>query len=317
MIKINHFGSKIPEDWDFFVDPPNQILPLISASTTLRKHLTHATIPKRIIYGLIFSLIGVVLGLGFNSIVPTSFYTSEQQHLIPVITLAIIGFIIAIIISRFIHVCTYVGENGLASYLLTNNRNSIFKESIFQFENCVQLFSRYTSHYMNFVYQSSSYLFEWKDSENRIIFKIGGNYYGKNKGQPKDESDNYYFGIAAEKAWKDFITPHLLKEIDDKGSTTFTIDKSKNHGRVSFTFTKDDLSIEISRNKMNYCYDDILNIFLDQGILKIEIKDDISLLDKLSGKNRIWILAKEMPNFFPFIELFNSLSVVRHRELII
>lgn len=317
MGKISHSGSDLPEDWDFFADPPKQISPLVSSSTTLKKHFIHATISKRILYGLIFGFLGVVLGLGFNSIVPSTFYTSENQHLIPLVVLAIVGFLIAIRTSRFSHFCTYVGKNGLASYSIMGDRNSTIKKSIFRFDNSVQLFSSHTSHYINFAYQYSNYLFEWKDTDGQTKFEIKGRYREKKEGQVlSDETDNYFFGLAAEKAWNNFIMPQIMKEINDKGSTTFTIPKSKNHGRISFVFTQNDLSINVSKKGMNFCYDDISEIFLDQGILKIEMKD-ISKTDKLFGKNRIWILTSESPNFSLFIELFNSLSLVKRRDLFI
>jgi hypothetical protein len=241
----NHGGGELPSDADFFVPPPAEIGELVSAYTSMRQRDEPWTPSARLAWIIFASAIGMLLGV----LIAILFRARHPAPLLIVpLLLGGIGLGIALLVTRFKRVCSYVGREGVARFRCTGSRENLSTRRRFLFRDATELRTAQTRHYTNGVYQGTNYSFTWTDINGMVCFTITGRH-GSEKGTPALTHD-YYFATSAEFAW----TMHLLGQLEAKltlgGGVTFHVNKNDwvrvgpGHLRFSFKGATMDCPVE-------------------------------------------------------------------------
>lgn len=206
---------------EFFAPPPPEILPLVTADSTLKYGKNPISLPVRLILVLASA---AVLGAG-----PILLFQNDRNARDMGNTLGLIFGIGAPIViwflTRFSHQCTYVGQNGLCRYRLKASRTAVPTIEALRFPEAAELHASQTRHYTNGVYTGTSYSYDWTGPDGRKLFVISGRYSSKN-GTPK-QGDAFYFARAAEIAWSEFYLAYADYQLQREGAIAFRVDQSR------------------------------------------------------------------------------------------
>ena len=259
-----HAGIAIPPDADFFAAPPPEIGEVLAAHTTLtaRKRAMSAGTRWAVVAGAFgVVLVGVQIG-GYLLADPSPGRAATVSFRMGLISLgaALLAGFIARLITRFHHTCTYVGRQGMARCAITGSRGAEPKVDLLAFAEAASLHVERTQHYTNGVYSNTTYQYTWKDDlAGRVVFRLAGSYSSK-KDTPKPK-DPYYFAVAGEAAWSEFLMAKLAADFEEDGFVEFPV----TGGKV--------LAVRVAA--------DYLEFVLPQGEERIEIADigDVELKD--------------------------------------
>ncbi len=241
----NHGGGDIPEDADFFIDPPPEIGLLTSAHTNMRQGDEPWSPAARTSWCVLGAAIGVLIGVLLAILTKTK--NPGLLALWP-LGLGAIGPLIPFLLTRFKRRCTYVGREGLARFVCTGHRDKLGTAEVFLFRDAMALRTAQTRHYTNGAYQGTNYSFTWTDIAGVKRYVISGRHNSE-KGTPA-LTHEYYYAAAAEFAW----TLHLLGQMEAKltlgGAVTFNLNQhdwvrvSPGHLRFSFKGDTIDCPVE-------------------------------------------------------------------------
>jgi hypothetical protein len=259
----NHGGGDIPENADFFADPPKEIGHLISANTSLTKEKEPWSLAGRLVLALCGAGIGVLIGLFI-------IFAARPQSLFWLIIwpfgLGAVGGAIGFVCTRFSHTCTYVGREGVARYTCRGDRDQISAREIFLFRDAVELRIGQVRHYTNGVYQNTTYTYTWTDVAKQKRFVIQGSHRHE-KGNPPAK-DPYHFALASELAWTVYLLNQSEAQIALGGKITFRL-----KGNDQIKIARDYLKLDVRGQVEELSARDIGDARIEQGTFVIEAAD--------------------------------------------
>ncbi len=215
-------GDPVPAAMDFPIDPPPEIGQVKAMYSTCTVGKPLRSIKKRLaIIGLVFLLaavpVMVVVGM-----------TSPDSH--PWVLGATLGVLLGLLSVPFTFYFTrgsswlaYVGEIGLVKYKLGAERTQVKTTELFEFVNAVDLYTHTVNSNVNGVYAGTTYNYEWRDADDKRVFKLSGSHSSK-KGTPKASSP-YYIAAAGEMMWTAFLGDAINDELKDQGAIHFKVNK--------------------------------------------------------------------------------------------
>ncbi|MGC4003225.1 MAG: hypothetical protein QM811_08855, partial [Pirellulales bacterium] len=223
---------------DFFAAPPPEIGELVSADTTLRTHKNPLGWGTRISIGasLVVIIIGVAFWIASGQRRPAD--RTAFQVIGALIALGVFG--IAIYVTRFKAVCSYVGKNGMARFTLHGSRESIPSTELLLFNTVSELHSSQTRHFYNGVYTGTNYVYTWNDPNGVVRLKLSGTYRGKDS--PPKQGDAWFLAESGERAWSLYFLEHANKQLQHLGFIEFAVDRKRRlrigPGFIEFHFVR-------------------------------------------------------------------------------
>jgi hypothetical protein len=201
-----HPGLFLPPDRDFFVPPPADIGPVLSAHSTLKKGARPLGPGPRIAVIVVIAAVGAaLLLLGYH-------YVEAPRDWFAQLAVGGLGGALGGLggwaATRLQGQCTYVGRAGVARFVCAGRRDQIVKAEVFLFQNAVHLDSVATEHYSQAgVYKWTDYRLSWSDKQGHVIFEIKGRYHRRvNRGRDGRHTPvfaHYCWGVGASEAWND------------------------------------------------------------------------------------------------------------------
>jgi hypothetical protein len=214
----NHGGESLPANADFFAAPPEEIGPLGSAYTTLRQGKQPMPLGMRLVAGGGAGLLGLVVGLVINQLfsVRSDFWQAAWP-----LGGGMLGVALVVWRTAFRHSCSYVGQEGVARFTCSGNRDNITEAEVFRFRDAAELRTSQTLHYTNSVYQNTSYNYRWTDVGGRLRYEISGSHNSE-AGTPPS-TDPYQFARAAEIAWTVYMFEQVYRQLELSGTVAFNL----------------------------------------------------------------------------------------------
>jgi hypothetical protein len=284
--QISHAGSPLTVDADFFVAPPPQIGELISVATTLPT--SARPLPVNIRWTVIAG--SVLLSIILSQIV------FQIAGLSVLVGMAAGGT--AWYLTKFDHICSFVGTKGLARYDISGSRSALPKENLLLFAETQHLYTKTTHNYTNGVYTGTNYSYRWVKNSGGV-YEVSGTYRSENNA-PKQQ-DIWHFADMGESAW----TRYLLETIDDQlardGYVEFPLTGNLQAVRVGdgfleFVSRKDDVQ-RVMRSEMQ-------DITLGSGMFQFKHQDS----RWWSGKGKFSFEYSNIPNARVFMICLKELA---------
>jgi len=214
----DHSGRPNRSNADFFVPPPPEIGPLVSASSTLRSEDRPFTPEARALLLLVAAGLAGSVGLFivYAAAVSNPFWLTFWLAVPP-----LIGALIAWGATLFQHTCTYVGIEGVARARCAGHRGRVVERTLFLFRDAAAVRSSLNHRYHKGQYQGSDYVYEWTDASGRSLFRVKGTY--RSEKEPPPSVDLYHFGEAAEVAWSLRRLDAAQEELERDGCVRFAL----------------------------------------------------------------------------------------------
>jgi hypothetical protein len=299
VILLNHGGGPLGPDCEFFADPPEEIGPVLSAHSTL------TTVKRPWSPGVRLIVIGVsgLFGLAAGSAIVLFAMPREPFWEVFWPTLAaLLVVIVATLVTRFSHTCSYVGRDGIAKFKCSGTRDRVKQSELFLFRDATYLRTGQTRHYHNGVYIGTQYFFTWSDSNGRKVHTIGGRY--KSAAGTPASTDPFHYGRSAELAFSMFLVPYAQREMDTHGSVAFPL-KGRNMLRIG----PGRLIILQSNEPEQWDANDIAAVSVDSGVVKIMRKD--AKEGWFSSSGVVKFNFADLTNSRLFLHLMNNMLGIR------
>jgi hypothetical protein len=218
----DHRGERRGPDYELFVPPPPEIGKIASAESTLKLGKTEHPLLNRVF----LVLVPAVLSAGAVQWLARNESRDDQQAMFWVsIALAVAVFVTIGYFTRFVHRCSYVGDDGVATFLLKGCRRATPKGQVLLFTQAAELRASQTRHFLNGVYTGTFYDYRWSDAAGRRIFRLKGKYQGKDK--PPKPLDAFHFASAADVAWSTHYLDRAQAQLEREGSIAFGVDRGR------------------------------------------------------------------------------------------
>jgi hypothetical protein len=259
---IGHAGQPLTDEWVFPVSPPPEIGPIRTAGTTVRAHTTTAqrTMPR--IKGFFG---GAALGAAVIFLLSRKIDRAFGHPYAYVIGI-MVGALIGLVKSAHRLTCTFVGAEGVASFLLDARTYAVKSRQGMLFRGAAVLRVKQTHHYVNGSYSSTDYEFAWQDAAGVKRFEVKGRYSDKN-GTPSADS-SFYFAQAAEAAWTDYMLAASTERLARGESVRFPL-KGANYVEVGPQI----LELRVGSKSDRMERDDIGTINVELGEVIVSRKD--------------------------------------------
>jgi hypothetical protein len=278
---LREFSSKIiSPNTIFFAAPPPEIGEITSAESNWLPGKSPRTLAAR---GLIAFLAALPALAG--AVASTYARTEVTIVLLPfalIIAAACAWYAFDASESKFY--CSYIGKLGAARYAYLGPAKSP-KAEILVFAQAAGLRTSQTRHFTNGMYSHTDYIFTWSGAAGVPDLVIKGKYRSE-KGRPKDR-DPYYFPLAAEVAWSEYLLDRAADELARKGFLRFNLSRYQ-AVRVGPGFIEFAWDGETQR----FLDKDIGKFTLEQGTFRIHHKD----AKWFSAAGKYSFLYGEMPN---------------------
>ena len=210
----------------------------------------------------------------------------------PVLLLPLVGWAImkAFYPPRYI---SYVGHDGLAMLALDRKRGRIANSQLLLFDTAGDLRVEEFNAYLAMFYCYSSYRYRWGRNSS---FELKGVFRDKLARAPAHHP--YYFAVAAEAAWTDFVLRRSEPEFRQSGFLSFVVDKCD---RVSVG--NGVIRLEIGNRSEQLRRDDIAGFSLHEGVFSIRSREA-----KWSGRaGKFDIRYSKIANARAFISALDTL----------
>jgi hypothetical protein len=260
-----HSGKPIDKDDDFFVEAPQAIGTLISSFTTLKKGQRPRPFILRALVGILVCGFSFVLMAGFVAVLrmPLRFIADDVAFILVIPGLISLLFgACGFWYMRFTHSCTFVGTKGIAWYQCAGSRARLNRTDVFLFKNAADLRTSQTRQYVNGGYTGTHYTYTWSTEKGKPIYTLTGRYRSE-AGTPK-VSDPFYFALAAEAAWSQYLLKNIDRLTDEDNLVFFALTRGNyvQLGEGVFILKQGNNTIELEA-------DDIEQITVDNGIISI------------------------------------------------
>ncbi|BAY80768.1 hypothetical protein NIES267_02330 [Calothrix parasitica NIES-267] len=302
-----HKGNSIPPNLVFFTPPPREIVNLRSAASTLETGKPGLQMKGIDVFNKIFSAVFLSWAGGmlvFVVVILLDGFLDLQLMDYALIAVSIVAVIILFLSLRgewkLPTYCNYVGDNGIANYAYGKEANSKNGIGLFLFHQAEELRVNKIQQYVNRAYQYTTYIFEWRNTNNEIVFHVGGLHRSREDNPPP--LDRYYFALAAEKAWSLFKFEQVKQELEQNGKLKFRLQKDD-----AITVTKDYIELFQKGNSIRFNSEEISKIDISRGVIQIIPKE---VRPSFLGFNHDGILRipyKDMANARIFILVFDML----------
>src|SRR5262245_33753683 len=257
----NHGGKDLSDKDDFFAPPPPEIGEVTSAYTSLRTDKHPWPMGTRV--GLGF-FIGCILAV-------IAFFIMMLMEAVPLFMVLVplgaagLGLLIVLLATGCSHTCHYVGNEGVAEFKSSGNRDNIASSNICPFGEAAELRTSQVRRYVNGVYQGTSYTFTWSDKHGRQRYVIQGQHNSE-RGTPPAKN-NYHYAGAAELAWSNYLLGFVADQLQQDGYLHFSLGGA-DYVRVG----PDYLELRVSGQTTQCAADDIKAINLNAGMFTIKEK---------------------------------------------
>jgi hypothetical protein len=260
---VNHAGGPLPPDADFFVRPPAEIGPVTSASSTLRAGKRPWSPGQRLLGAGVAGLAG--LAVGFLIVTACDVRSDFWQAVWP-LGGGGVGLGLVLLATGFKHTCTYVGREGVARFTCSGSRDHLTESAVFRFRDATELRTSQTLHYVNGVYQNTTFSFRWSDVGGRPRYEISGSHKSK-AGTPGPKS-RYHFARAAEVAWTVYLLGQVHRQLELSGSVAFNLKSGRwvRLGPGVITVCLDGEPVEVAA-------EDVAEADVDKGVVRLKRTD--------------------------------------------
>lgn len=259
----DHSRQRRPAEVEFFAEPPAEIGKVNSAGSTLRPGRKPMAFGVRL-------LIGILAG---GAIVFGAYWLSRDSAPADRETCRYLGYFLGagalgltLLLTRFKVICSFVGEQGAASFTLKGRRDAKPKVQLLLFAQAEELRAKQIRHYVNGVYTGTTYDYTWADPGGQRLLRLKGNYRQRKKGLRAGEP--YRFVQAAEAAWSTHYLGRANKVLKSEGSIPFRVDKQRvvrvGPGFIEFHF---------GGEPMRLTREDIASVSLGSGTFQFKHKD--------------------------------------------
>ena len=164
---------------------------------------------------------------------------------------------------RFNHSCTYVGAKGVAWYQCTGGRARLTRTDLFLFKNAADLRTGQVRHYFNGIYNGTNYFYTWSNEKGKTIYTLAGRFRSE-AGTPK-VTDPFYFALAAEAAWSQYLLKNIDRLTDDDNLIFFALTRG-NYVQLG----KGLFILKLGKNTMELEADHIESITMNNGIVYVK-----------------------------------------------
>jgi hypothetical protein len=259
-----HAGQPLPLECVFVVAPPEEIGAVRTAHSTIR---THTPIFQKVwprIKGIVF---GALCGLVLSNIVCILLIDTHDPAYVKAVGIAaLVGAVIGLFAAGPKALCTFVGERGVASFLLDGRTFAVKKQDVFLFPNAADLRVSMTRNYTNGIYTGTNYGHIWNDAHGKQVFLLKGDFYHA-KGKPPADSP-YYFALSSEAAWTDYMLAVCTARLAHGESVRFPL-KGANYVEVGPQV----LELRVGNKSDRMGRDEVGSITVDQGQVMVARTD--------------------------------------------
>jgi hypothetical protein len=198
---VDHLGRPLPSDRVFFVEPPPEIGPVVSAYSSLKQ----GVVPRGAAYQTAATICWAALGFAAGWLLGVALPGSDPTAP-PCIAAfgALFAGLFAWGMTRFKHACHYVGTEGVARFLCLGSRDNLTQRERFLFRDAFDLRISETEVYGSVAYQKTRFSFDWTDAEGKVLFQITGSYIRTWDGHNPWLHAVRQFAGAAANAWKEY-----------------------------------------------------------------------------------------------------------------
>jgi hypothetical protein len=216
----DHRGRPLTADHDFFVAPPSEIRTVLSAYTSLRKGAG----PRGLVVGVLAA--AGLGGAGFGALW-VLMRLLEPKDLSAAVAGGVFGAFLGGLIgwglARFKHVCSYVGQEGIARFVCSGRRGRVTEAEVLLFSRAAEVRTILNRRYQNGVYRGTEFSFDWTDDNGTVCFQITGKFYYNYRGENPWLHAPYQWGLAAESAWTRYQFDRVRDEIVRNGFARFNL----------------------------------------------------------------------------------------------
>jgi hypothetical protein len=220
---VDHRGDRLPKRLHFFVDPPPEIGPVLSAHSTLPRGKEPWPAVVKIPVAVGFTLIGAGLGVGLD------LCAGVENWIWRIVWVGVglgLGLLVGTGLEQFKHWLTYVGARGIARFTHTGNPAKIKREVVL-FEDAADLCVKRTRH-LDAIPDSegrrnarTTYRFEWLDEGGKSLLVVSNWDHILDKVSP--QANFFHFGNAAETAWTAYLLPEARRRLKAGEALRFRI----------------------------------------------------------------------------------------------
>ena len=305
-----HQGDSVPPNLVFFTPPPRELVNLRSAASTLEtgkpaQQIDRFHASNKILAAVCFAFVGALITFLIVGIFLANLLnlTSENENF-PFIAAFIVGAIILFLMLRgewkLPTYCNYVADNGVANHAYSKEANAKNGTGFFLFHQAEELRVNKIQQYVKRSYQYTTYIFEWRNANDEIVFSINGLHRSREDNPPP--LDRYYFALAAERAWSLFKFELVKQELEQNGTVKFRLQKDD-----AVIISKDYIELFQKGNNIRFNSEEINKVDISRGVIQIIPKE---VRPSFLGFNHDGILRipyKDMANARIFILVFDML----------
>jgi hypothetical protein len=219
----DHRGNPPQPPFLLFVEPSPEIGAIKSAESTVRQGGGPMSMTRRLI---------IALGVGGGILVLIASlalldHDRAEANAIQLLAyfLAIVGFLVALFLTRFRATCTYVGMNGVERIKVKRSLTNTPSKDRLLFSNASELHAAQTRQFINGVSPGTIYDYWWNDINRKRLLRLNDTYRG-NKKPPKPGSP-FHFAFAAEVAWSIHYLERAAEHLKTEGSIPFRVDNKR------------------------------------------------------------------------------------------
>ncbi len=259
----NHNGDPLSEDIEFFVPPPPEIGPVLTAYSTLRRGVHPRPAAFRA---------GLAMLVGGAALVFTALLVAaaRPRGAAPyVFWPSLAGLLaagIAFLATRFRHQCSYVGREGVARFWCAGDTDRLTRTEVFLFRDAAEMRTSQVRQYVNGAYTGTDYTFTWTDVAGQKRYVFRGRYHSA-KGTPKAK-DPFHFGRSAEMAWSGYLLPGAFRQLDMDGAVLFLL-----HRGNWIRLTRSGLLFHFGGKEEEWDARDLACVSVESGVVRVKRND--------------------------------------------
>ena len=243
----NHLGQSRTSDSELFEPAPAAIGHVLSAESTLtvgqREHLLQWRITTAL-------LPTTMLACAMLWVTRNQMTIAQGELIVFAVAVAAVGSATIWHFTRFVHRCTYVGEEGIAIFELRRRPDAQPSSEVLLFKDAAELRASQTRHTVNLRYTNTTYDYQWTDPVGRRFIRLKGKYVGKNR--PPKAGDAFHFASAAERAWSAHYLSRAERQLQEKSFIAFRVGVNRTV-RIGFGFIEfhfDEEPVRIRREQI-------------------------------------------------------------------
>jgi hypothetical protein len=294
----DHTGQPLPADRVFVAAPPDEIGPLLSAWSTVRKDQFIWPIWMRAFRCVLLAL-GLIAAMELAIAVAMLIGASESATLLARGVGLAMGTsmgLVAAFHTRWKEHCTYVGRDGIAEFMYSGGEVS---GRILKFSEAFELRTREFRQPIHRMFLKTDFSCTWCTSGGRVLYKLSG--YHHSRKAAAGESPRHY-AAAAENAWTAHLMTRLLRELRDSDQIRFTIDS-----KVAIGIKPGALEIIVRGITETISSDQLATVALDNTVVRIRAKD----ARVLGTRGKYDFHYDQLPNAAALLKLIDGLVMTK------